>query len=415
MKQINRNAFFLWLIIIHLSLTAFSQNNYFEYKFLNLQENQFRNIQDTMLYGRLMQQFSKSRHTGTTDINIIHIGDSHLQAGFLPNAIRSNFQQYFSKDTNTNLGFVFPYAAAGTNNPGHYHSETTGKWKSIKTAQKSADHRQGVSGIILKTRDTSATLKITLKDYFPRLEYHIQYAQILCQYPPSAYTLYVNGKKKLHTKSEHAVQVQFQDAVDTLLLEIHKKDASSTAWFSLSGVVIKQKEKCLNYHAMGVNGAKAISYLYNERFPKQIQRFHPDWIIVSLGTNEAYNCHFDKTQFHRNLTKLVNTLKQHTDSAWILLTTPGNALRDNQFENPNNATVREIILQVARELNCGYWDFYHVMGDAHAIHHWYQSNLTAPDKLHLNKAGYHLKANLFFDAFLQAFQHYCNNRHRFKQ
>jgi hypothetical protein len=106
---------------------------------------------------------------------------------------------------------------------------------------------------------------------------------------------------------------------------------------------------------------------------------------------------------------------RHTDTALILLATPGDALRDSQFENPNHATVRKIIFQVARILNCGCRDFYHLMGEPHANHHWHNANLAAPGKLHLNKAGYRLKASLFFDAFLQAFLHYFENRYLFKQ
>jgi len=61
-------------------------------------------------------------------------------------------------------------------------------------------------------------------------------------------------------------------------------------------------------------------------------------------------------------------------------------------------------------MNCSYWDFFAVMGGENSVDSWYLSGLTAKDRLHLNKKGYLLKANLFFDAFLNNFNPFFSSK-----
>lgn len=403
MNKMIRILCFAALFILLLISSSSSQNNYFHYKFLNLQENRFRNIEDTLHYRNLMKKFSKSCHTDTIPVNILHMGDSHLQAGFYSNEIRKNFHHYFSNTSSANLGFIFPYHAAQTNNPGHYHTVSSGKWFSCRAVENNSCSQLGLSGINLKTRDTLATLKIKIKDYFPYLNYRIKKTELFCNYPDSTYNLRINGKPIQNRTDTNVTSIQFEQPVDSLTLRVRKIKTGDSSWFRLSGIVIKHKDRAINYHGIGVNGATARSYLKSDLMPLHLKNLQPDWVIISLGTNEAYSRKFNGQSFYRNLTKLITTIRKNTGNAWILLTTPGNSLREGKYKNPNNHIAREQIIRAANEFNCGYWDFYRIMGDTGAINHWSKENLTASDKLHLNKDGYQLKANLFFDAFLSNF------------
>ena len=404
MKKVKRIVCATGLLILFLTNSLKSQNNYFHYKFLNLQENRFRNIEDTLHYRRLMKKFSKTCRTDTIPINILHMGDSHMQAGFYSNEIRENFHKYFNNDTLANLGFIFPYNAAQTNNPGHYHVESSGKWYSCKAVENKSCSQLGLSGINLKTKDTLATIKIKVKDYFPFLDYPIKEAELFCNYSETDYNLCINGKKIQNRRDTNTTHIKLKHSTDTLFLEIRRKKKNpNNSWFKLSGIVIKQKDHALNYHSIGVNGATVRSYLKCGLLPAHLKKLQPDWVIISLGTNEGYNLQFNGQEFYRSLTKLVKTIKQNTNNTYILLTTPGHSLREGKFYNPNNALVRDQIIRTAIKNDCGYWDFFSVMGDTDAINRWNKEQLTASDKLHLNKDGYQLKANLFFDAFLKCF------------
>ena len=54
---------------------------------------------------------------GIQDLSIVHIGDSHVQAGFYSEPIRKTFQ---GKYGNAGRGLVFPYQATKTNGPADY-------------------------------------------------------------------------------------------------------------------------------------------------------------------------------------------------------------------------------------------------------------------------------------------------------
>ncbi|MGM0497322.1 MAG: GDSL-type esterase/lipase family protein [Bacteroidota bacterium] len=343
------------------------------------------------------------------EFNVLHLGDSHLQAGYYSNEIRQYFQNYFIDDSLANLGLIFPYTVAKTNNPQNYRIRHTGKWQSTKATTKKKDINTGITGINLYTNDTSATLSIYLNKYYPIKNYAFDHSKIFCNYPDSTYNVYFSPKAHIQ-KTNSALEVEFNSLTDSIKIHIEKSNLKDTSHFELSGLTLSNTTNSFSYHATGVNGAKAESYLNCQLFDEQLQSLSPDWVIISLGTNEAYSENYTPEEFQKNLTSLIQSIRNNTDSCWILLSTPGDALHGGKTLNPNNQLVRQDIVEVANKVNCSYWDFYTIMGGERSIDLWYSSELTAKDKLHLNKKGYLLKANLFFDAFLNSFQPFFRSK-----
>jgi len=397
----------LFLSSLHLCLN--SQNNFSVYNFLNLQENQIRNTDKSEHYADIMKQLTNLCLNKNQNFNVLHLGDSHLQAGYYSNEIRENFQNYFIDDSLANLGLIFPYTAAKTNNPQNYQIQYSGKWQSSKAIDNNKEAKQGITGITLYTNDSSATLSISLNNYYPIKNYSFNYSKIFCNYPDSTYDIHISPEAHVQ-KTSSALEVKFDSLTDSFQIHIEKTNHSDTTHFELSGLTLSNTAHSFSYHATGVNGAKAESYLHCELFDEQLQSLNPDWVIISLGTNEAYTENYKRKKFRQNLTSLIQKIRNNTDSCWILLTTPGDALHGGNTINPNNHLVGQDIINVAKEMNCSYWDFFDVMGGQHSVDSWYSSGLTAKDKLHLNKKGYLLKANLFFDAFLNNFKPFFNTK-----
>jgi len=373
------------------------------YNFLNLRENQIKNTEKSEHYADIMKKLTNLCLNKKQKFNVLHLGDSHLQAGYYSNEIRQNFQNYFIDDSLANLGLIFPYTAAKTNNPQNYQIEYSGKWQSSKALDNNKDVKKGVTGITLYTNDSSATLTISLNNYYPIKNYSYNHSKIFCNYPDSTYDIHISPKAHVQ-KTSTALEVEFDSLTDSIQIHIQKTNHSDTNHFELSGLTLSNTTHSFSYHATGVNGAKAESYLNCELFNEQLHSLDADWVIISLGTNEAYTNNYKRNKFRQNLTSLIQKIRHNTDSCWILLNTPGDALQNGKSRNPNNQMVREDIIKVSKNMNCSYWDFFAVMGGENSIDSWYSSELTAGDKLHLNKRGYLLKANLFFDAFLNNFQ-----------
>jgi len=402
----------IFLIFSVYFLYSNGQNNYSDYNFLNLRDNYFQYTDSSLYYNRLMKKFSSLCENQEEKISILHLGDSHLQAGFYSNEIRQNFQNYFTTDTLANLGMVFPYSAAKTNNPPDYTTNYSGTWKTCKARAKTKNCQTGLTGISVYTKDTSASITISLRDYYPLKNHAFNHAKLLCSYPDSLYSVEITPKGKIHSDSS-SYEIAFDQLTDFINIQVKKIQPEDSIYiFKLDGIILRNSTHSLTYHEIGVNGAKASSYLHSKLFSRQLETINPDWVIISLGTNEAYNEHFNPIIFRNHLTSLIQTIQTHTDSTWILLNTPGDAMLRRKHRNPNNNRARQTIIEVAQQTQSAYWDFFHVMGASESIDAWHINNLTATDKLHLNKKGYLLKGNLFFDAFLHNYQEYVNTKNR---
>jgi lysophospholipase L1-like esterase len=137
-------------------------------------------------------------------------------------------------------------------------------------------------------------------------------------------------------------------------------------------------------------------------------KMKPDWIIISLGTNDAYPLHFNKDEFIGNYIALLTKIREADPGVPVLLTVPGDSYRRHRYDNLNLLEAREAILEVAKKTDCAVWDFYSFMGGQKSIMQWYKAGLVARDKLHFNKQGYIIQADLLFGAFVDAWSSFID-------
>lgn len=84
----------------------------------------------------------ESKHQGK--VNIVHIGDSHIQADLFTNVIRQDLQTRFG---NGGYGFTFPYKLAKTNGNTYITYTSDIDWKSRRNIYPITDVSIGLSGI----------------------------------------------------------------------------------------------------------------------------------------------------------------------------------------------------------------------------------------------------------------------------
>lgn len=90
-------------------------------------------------------------------INIVHIGDSHIQADFFTDAIRSDLQYVFG---NGGYGFTFPYNLIRTNGTRNVRYSSNATWQSLRNISPIADVGVGLSGIALYTSASDFVLQL---------------------------------------------------------------------------------------------------------------------------------------------------------------------------------------------------------------------------------------------------------------
>ena len=100
----------------------------------------------------------KKKGNGT--VSIVHIGDSHLQAGFISGVVRNGLQEFFG---NAGRGLVFPYQLAESNAPDDITSSSNTRWKYNRIAHPEIELTPGISGFGIESASNDAYIYLSLK------------------------------------------------------------------------------------------------------------------------------------------------------------------------------------------------------------------------------------------------------------
>ncbi|MDA3779987.1 MAG: hypothetical protein PF487_07195, partial [Bacteroidales bacterium] len=302
-----------YIIILIGTLSASSQLNAVP-NFVHLYNNKFLNTNPES-FEQLRNLFTDLKIKNNNKINIVHIGDSHLQAGMLTEVIKNNLINSFNNnDTAIAPGFIFPYTIAETNNPYYYKVNYSGNFRYYKSVDKEKTCKLGLSGITLQTNDSIASIDIKMRKQKGLLKYQFNTIEILHD-KPSNYKLTINNRLANYTDNTKSV-FKLNKYTDSIHLEIINQNNSAKN-FSFYGIILNNNLNGINYHTIGINGATASSYLKCELFSQQLKELNPDWIIVSLGTNEAYNKNFELAKFKKDYNKLLNKIISDIPNAYI--------------------------------------------------------------------------------------------------
>lgn len=124
-------------------------------------QNKDKNANDDFHnYHQLYPLFDKLynlEHNRSGKVNIVHIGDSHIQADMLTNSIRQVLQSRFG---NGGYGFCFPYSLAKTNGTGYIKFTSNIEWNSRRNIYPVTDISVGLSGIGLYTNEKEFDLEL---------------------------------------------------------------------------------------------------------------------------------------------------------------------------------------------------------------------------------------------------------------
>lgn len=115
-------------------------------------------------------------------INIVHIGDSHIQADIFTNSIRQQLQQRFG---NGGLGFTFPYRLMKTNGSSAVQYASNATWQSQMNIYPVADVGVGLSGIALFTSSEDFMIQLTVDDQYKFNNIKVVYPTTQPQYKVS--------------------------------------------------------------------------------------------------------------------------------------------------------------------------------------------------------------------------------------
>lgn len=402
-------------------------------------------------------------------VNIVHIGDSHIQADLMTNVVREKLQAAFG---NGGRGLIFPHNLARTNGSWDVKFSSNEIWSNYRLVSPVNGSNVGLSGILLSSRNDDFAIEVNAKEadnYFnlikivtPKNEDTFQVATakktivlesdvpkkithrikngealsiIADKYNVSvAQIKRLNGLKSNNIRAGKTLKIPTNEMQkrsisrsEFIPLEM-LADASSHFYrseetlekiyiipnkeqkqFELNGIVIENNQSGVLYHNIGVNGARLSDYNKYPLFFEQLKALQPDLIVVSLGTNESFD-HMRSQDYMQQLDVFIQSVKAQNPNAEVLVATPPPSLFKRKYPNTFCADYAQRIIEKAEEYNYAVWDLYSQFGGLYGVGRNARKGLIGRDKVHYTKAGYEQQGDLLAEAILKAFQNYKTSK-----
>lgn len=343
-------------------------------------------------------QLAAMMHRSTSQaLSILHLGDSHLQAGFLPEAVRSTLARELSL---SGMGLVLPYELARTNGPRSYHIQSSVPWNNQKLHLKYPPLQVGASGMLLSRRDNrpyTFTLSSTSQPFDKLVVFRTPTTPSLVPSIGSA-TLIV-GQKAIG--GFVADTLLYPTAQRSVYL---RNDQPPSEGATYGGFVLLRQKRSVEYHAIGLNGAMYSTFTHGG-FIQQTKWLHPSHIILSFGTNEAQAREVNKGSFEQQVMHLVRLLRKQHPKAKFILTTPPPSYRWSRSYNSQVEVVSDVLRQIALREHFELFDLYEALGcEEGAENRRQEGDYYAYDGIHFSARGYTHQGQLIGTALVNLLQ-----------
>ena len=391
-NYLTRKSNIIQLSIFIFCNSIFSQemNNWKKSDLDKIELNKIENT-DNKNFNLFIEKLIKlKKHSLNKNVNIIHIGDSHIQGEVFTNTIRNNLDGYFGIG---GFGLNFPYKLAKTNGNSNQKITSKNNWTSIKLTSKNGQKVSGLMGYIVQTKDFVVNINYNIKNYdFDKIKFFAKNSNNNLKFFSDSLN-YNYFKFK-----DNFCEIKLEKPINSFKIRFENPKDSITNFYGFS--IENDNSNGIIYNSIGVNGAKYSDYNQTPNFWKQIKNIEADCIILSMGTNEAQNNNLDF--FYKELLTMVSKIKIIYPNAAIIITTPPISYYKKIRLNSNVHIISQIIKKFCLENNICYWDLYCIQEEIDGAVQWKRNNLLRPDLVHYSGEGYKLQANLFINAFQKA-------------
>jgi len=387
------------------------------------------------LYGKLnvlrQAQASGQGMQKAQEVNVFHIGGSHVQAGELSNTIRMRLEPTADR------GLLFPFRAIKTNGPSSYRFDYTGVWKASRNVAQMPDVDLGLSGAAAITSDNQASLTLHLRD---EGRWDFQQLILLGQVSDSSVVPFLTTSvgdtlwpdpimsKIADVEGTWTYQLMRPDSVVTLQFQgltrkvSEKQDRKTylpledSHYIIIRGMLPITGRRGITYTESGINGASLPSWeRCTYHFDQELSLLPPNLAIFGVGINDAHvpEAEFDPEVFKQRYRDLVTRIRTvNPDCCFIWITNNDCAFRRGRgrkaryVPNKNGERVQKAMLELAKEYDGAVFDVYALMGGLGSSNKWVKAGLMKPDHIHFTNAGYQLIGNLLADAIWTDYAQY---------
>lgn len=358
-----------------------------------------------------------------TVIHIVHLGDSHIQAGHLSGRVMRLFHQSFG---NAGRGWIAPFKLTRTNEPDDYFIRSVVRnWVTGRCIQRTRKAPIGIGGIGIRSISPSINFDIIMT---PKNGAGYAFNEAILYRGEKSMPMLPAGalKDSVRTFRSDSIGVpglladtfRITHRIDTLQLQSTRRKEGTDRLLPASsfdnvyyGFQLRNGEPGILYHSIGVNGAMYVNYT-DEVYVRQLALLNPSLLIISMGTNETFGRRFSSTEFKGQIRAFLALVKKEMPRTAILLTTPPECYKRvwvnkkrTYTRNTNTERAARTIREVAREEGVACWDLFTTTGGKNSCRQWYRSRLMSRDRIHFKKEGYQEQGTLLFRALMESYNH----------
>jgi len=374
------------------------------YHFINYKADTLYVAKNNSYLPALILKFDSVVNYQSGNVNIVHLGGSHVQAGTFPNTVRQRILHAFP-DLKAGRGMLFPYAAAPKcNNPSDYRTRSIGRFGLIRNVYQEHIHPLGVAGIAVYTLDSLSEIRIVFTDSLTKFNTtKITLLGYSTEAAPITPILMIDSVTYLPAEiipNKRQFVYNHICATDSFTFIFEKID---TSYFIITGILLENDAPGITYHSIGVNGASVDAFLRCEHFEEELPLLSPDMVIFGLGINDANAPDFDPAVFKEKYLLLVNQFKKVNPNCFFVFITNNDSYKKvgkKYYVNKNALKVQKIMYELADETGGAVFDQFEIMGGLYSMEKWRVAKLAQNDRVHFTKAGYELIGKLLYNAII---------------
>lgn len=333
------------------------------------------------------------------DVNIVQIGDSHIQADVFSHRMRTNLYT-MQEGLGGSRGCLFPCALANTYYNRNYMFEWGGNWNAGTNLRGTGNIELGVSGMAAWTTSPQSFLRLTL-NRGDVVRWKFSRLRIFGHSPDGTVKVYAEdgGSKAEGVPTSYGWDITLSKEVESVTVHF---ETSAGATFVFSGMAPLSEKPSLNYFSCAVGGSSTFSWVRCPRFERELHGLEPDLVIVSLGTNDGLvgAAAFKPESFKDYYRTIVRRIR-NVSSDCALIFVPSNDVSLKGSANAANNAVQTAIYELAQELGAAVWDLYDIQGGLGVVTSWKEAGLSTGDLVHMTTTGYELCADLLFNAIMR--------------
>jgi len=417
------NIIYLFLLLPMLAVGAYVQT-------LDSEQNRNANspiaidslcvIQDDAnTLSAFLRKLKRLEERRDTVLTIVHLGDSHVQAGFYDRQIMQLLHQRYG---NAGRGWISPLKLAQLNEPNDYViNSSANNWVSGRIIQRTKRTPIGPGGIGIQANATDIKFDVQIT---PANRAGYAFNQMIMYRGDKSMPMVPTGGQKDGIRVSYGTQEIGPQMVadtffmpslsDAILLQSTQSRPGTTTTLPASafsnsyyGFSLTNGKAGILYHALGVNGAKYVDYA-DADYMSRLAVLKPSLLVVSLGTNEAFGGQFREDVFSRQVRSFLSYAKRYLPETAIILITPADCLKSavvngkrTYVRNEDIQRAADVITKIAREDGLACWDLFSATGGANSSEVWTNARLLSRDGIHYTMDGYRELGRLFYTAFMR--------------